>query len=188
MTWMCVDKLSAIAAWNEKPDGAGWFHYSWLINMDSVAFISLQFGGFHLSFCEIIKQVVHVLTLVLDFQIQLQILLSSRDAEGAASVATAATQRHSQSVAAWSLCLQTLMQLESGDVGSLFQDALAHVNPKVHGALHNLFGHIHCLQGLHSSSRCNCPSERIDTGAHQPPTVLCKWVISLTQLVSILLI
>lgn len=142
MTWMCVDKLSAIAAWNEVPDGAGWFHYSWLIN------------------------IVHVLTLVLDFQIQLQILLSSGDAEGAASVATAATQRHRQSAAAWSLCLQTLMQLESGDVGSLFQDALAHVNPKVHGALHNLFGHIHYLQGLHSSSRCNCPSERTDTQAH----------------------
>lgn len=68
------------------------------------------------------------------FKIKLQILLSSGDAEGAASVARAAAQRYSQSVAVWSLCLQTLMQLESGDVGRLFQDALTHVNPKVHRA------------------------------------------------------
>lgn len=62
---------------------------------------------------------------------QLQILLSLGDGEGAASLARAASQRYSQSVPLWSLCLQTLMQLESGDVGQLFQDALAHVNPKV---------------------------------------------------------
>ncbi|KAG7227669.1 hypothetical protein INR49_029430 [Caranx melampygus] len=60
----------------------------------------------------------------------LQILLSSEDAEGAASVAMAATQRYSQSVSAWSLCLRTLMQLRSGDMGRLFQDALTQVNPK----------------------------------------------------------
>uniref|UniRef100_A0A7N6BQ53 UTP6 small subunit processome component n=1 Tax=Anabas testudineus TaxID=64144 RepID=A0A7N6BQ53_ANATE len=60
----------------------------------------------------------------------LQILLSSGDAEGAASVAMAATQRFSQSVSVWSLSLQTLIQLGSGDVSRLFQDALTLVNPK----------------------------------------------------------
>ncbi|XP_034398698.1 U3 small nucleolar RNA-associated protein 6 homolog [Cyclopterus lumpus] len=60
----------------------------------------------------------------------LQILLSTGDAEGAAGVATAATRRYSQSAAMWSLSLRTLMQLGSGDVGGLFQEALAHVNPK----------------------------------------------------------
>ncbi|XP_078136866.1 U3 small nucleolar RNA-associated protein 6 homolog [Sander vitreus] len=59
----------------------------------------------------------------------LQILLSSGDAEGVASVAMAATQRYSQSVSVWSLSLRTLMQLGSGDVGRLFQEALTHVNP-----------------------------------------------------------
>lgn len=67
---------------------------------------------------------------------QLQILLSSGDAEGAASVAMAATQRYSQSVSVWSLSLQKLMQLGSGDVGRLFQDALTHVNPKVYTPQH----------------------------------------------------
>lgn len=65
-------------------------------------------------------------------QIKLQMLLSTGDAERAASVAMAATQRHSQSVSVWSLSLQTLMQLGSGDMGRLFQEALALVNPKVH--------------------------------------------------------
>ncbi|KAM9857710.1 U3 small nucleolar RNA-associated protein 6 homolog isoform 2-T2 [Aulostomus maculatus] len=60
----------------------------------------------------------------------LQILLSSGDAEGAASVAMAATQRYSQSMSVWSLSLQTLMQLGSGDVARLFKDALTHINPK----------------------------------------------------------
>ncbi|XP_029909860.1 U3 small nucleolar RNA-associated protein 6 homolog [Myripristis murdjan] len=60
----------------------------------------------------------------------LQILLSSEDAEGATRVAMAATQRYSQSVTVWSLSLQTLMQLGSGDMGKLFQEALTHVNPK----------------------------------------------------------
>ncbi|XP_068583399.1 U3 small nucleolar RNA-associated protein 6 homolog [Cebidichthys violaceus] len=60
----------------------------------------------------------------------LHILLSTGEAEGAASVAMAAMQRYSQSVSAWSLSLQTLMQLGSGDVGRLFQEALTHVNPK----------------------------------------------------------
>uniref|UniRef100_A0A8C5EH21 UTP6 small subunit processome component n=1 Tax=Gouania willdenowi TaxID=441366 RepID=A0A8C5EH21_GOUWI len=62
----------------------------------------------------------------------LEILLLSGDAEGAARVAMTATQRYSQSVSVWSLSLQTLMQLGSGDIGRLFQDALTHVNPKVH--------------------------------------------------------
>uniref|UniRef100_A0AAX7VXL6 UTP6 small subunit processome component n=1 Tax=Astatotilapia calliptera TaxID=8154 RepID=A0AAX7VXL6_ASTCA len=60
----------------------------------------------------------------------LQILLSSGDAEGAASVAMTATQRYSQSVTMWSLSLQTLMELGSRDIGRCFQDALKHVNPK----------------------------------------------------------
>ncbi|XP_068607030.1 U3 small nucleolar RNA-associated protein 6 homolog [Brachionichthys hirsutus] len=66
----------------------------------------------------------------------LQMLLSSGDAEGAASVARTATRRYSQSVSAWSLSLQTLMQLDDDDddddddVSKVFQDALAHVNPK----------------------------------------------------------
>lgn len=60
----------------------------------------------------------------------LQILLSSGDAEGAASVAMVAAQRYSQSVSMWSLSLQTLMQLGSGEVGRLFQEALTHINPK----------------------------------------------------------
>lgn len=65
------------------------------------------------------------------FETQVQILLESGDDEGAASVARAATDRYSQSLAAWSLCLQMLMQLESVDMSTLFQDALSHVNPKV---------------------------------------------------------
>lgn len=60
----------------------------------------------------------------------LQILLSSGDAEGAASVAMVATQRFSQSVPMWSLSLQTLMQLGNENISELFQDALAKVNPK----------------------------------------------------------
>uniref|UniRef100_A0A8C8DBF2 UTP6 small subunit processome component n=1 Tax=Oryzias sinensis TaxID=183150 RepID=A0A8C8DBF2_9TELE len=60
----------------------------------------------------------------------LQILLSSGDAEGAASVAMAATERYHKSVTTWSLSLQTLVQLGSGDPARLFQEALTHVNPK----------------------------------------------------------
>lgn len=60
----------------------------------------------------------------------LQILLSSGDAEGAASVAMAATQLFSQSVPMWSTSLQTLMQLGSENVGKLFQEALKKINPK----------------------------------------------------------
>lgn len=69
------------------------------------------------------------------FHSQVRILLESGDHEGAASVARAATERYSQSLAAWSLCLQMLMQLESVDMSKLFQDALSHVNPKVPRAL-----------------------------------------------------
>uniref|UniRef100_A0A8C4EBT8 UTP6 small subunit processome component n=1 Tax=Dicentrarchus labrax TaxID=13489 RepID=A0A8C4EBT8_DICLA len=82
----------------------------------------VSFMNSHIMYCLI----------VFDFQIKLQILLSSGDAEGAASVAMAATQLYSQSVSVWSLSLQTMMQLGSGDVGKLFQDALTRVNPKVH--------------------------------------------------------
>uniref|UniRef100_A0AAQ5YW49 UTP6 small subunit processome component n=1 Tax=Amphiprion ocellaris TaxID=80972 RepID=A0AAQ5YW49_AMPOC len=47
-----------------------------------------------------------------------------------ASVAMTATRRYSQSVSMWSLSLQTLIQLGSGDIGKHFQDALTNVNPK----------------------------------------------------------
>uniref|UniRef100_A0A668APV8 UTP6 small subunit processome component n=1 Tax=Myripristis murdjan TaxID=586833 RepID=A0A668APV8_9TELE len=65
-------------------------------------------------------------TNVQELKEKLQILLSSEDAEGATRVAMAATQRYSQSVTVWSLSLQTLMQLGSGDMGKLFQEALTH--------------------------------------------------------------
>uniref|UniRef100_A0A8C7WMX5 UTP6 small subunit processome component n=1 Tax=Oryzias sinensis TaxID=183150 RepID=A0A8C7WMX5_9TELE len=67
---------------------------------------------------------------------KLQILLSSGDAEGAASVAMAATERYHKSVTTWSLSLQTLVQLGSGDPARLFQEALTHVNPKVNTHVH----------------------------------------------------
>lgn len=60
----------------------------------------------------------------------LEILLSLGDAEGAATVSLSATQRFNQSVSVWSLSLQTLMQLRSGDLARLFHDALTSVNPK----------------------------------------------------------
>ncbi|XP_061585280.1 U3 small nucleolar RNA-associated protein 6 homolog [Cololabis saira] len=60
----------------------------------------------------------------------LQVLLSSGDAEAAARVATAMVERHGGSVAAWSLSLQTLIQLESRELDRLFQEALTHVDPK----------------------------------------------------------
>lgn len=62
----------------------------------------------------------------------MQILLGSGDGEGAARVARAAAERYSQSVASWSLCLQMFMQLEGVDMSELFQEALSHVNTKVH--------------------------------------------------------
>uniref|UniRef100_A0AAQ5XMJ2 UTP6 small subunit processome component n=1 Tax=Amphiprion ocellaris TaxID=80972 RepID=A0AAQ5XMJ2_AMPOC len=61
---------------------------------------------------------------LITFVFDLQILLSSGDTEGAASVAMTATRRYSQSVSMWSLSLQTLIQLGSGDIGKHFQDAL----------------------------------------------------------------
>ncbi|XP_056136607.1 U3 small nucleolar RNA-associated protein 6 homolog [Lampris incognitus] len=60
----------------------------------------------------------------------LQILLSHGDADRVTRVAMAATQRYSQSVTVWSLSLQTLMQLGSEGVDSMFQEALAHISPK----------------------------------------------------------
>uniref|UniRef100_A0A8C8M0S3 UTP6 small subunit processome component n=1 Tax=Oncorhynchus tshawytscha TaxID=74940 RepID=A0A8C8M0S3_ONCTS len=62
----------------------------------------------------------------------LQVLLSSGDSEQTAAVAMAATQRYRQSVDVWCLALQTMVHLGSGATGKLFQDALKHVNPKVH--------------------------------------------------------
>ncbi|XP_077460406.1 U3 small nucleolar RNA-associated protein 6 homolog [Stigmatopora argus] len=59
-----------------------------------------------------------------------QILLSSGDVEGAAIKAMAVTQRYSQSVSAWTMGLQTLIQLEKVDSRQLFQDALRHIDPK----------------------------------------------------------
>ncbi|XP_008414089.1 U3 small nucleolar RNA-associated protein 6 homolog [Poecilia reticulata] len=60
----------------------------------------------------------------------LEILLSSEQAEAAASLALSATQRYNQSVSVWSLCLQTLRSLGCGDMDKLFHDSLTHVNPK----------------------------------------------------------
>uniref|UniRef100_A0A8C7HF61 UTP6 small subunit processome component n=1 Tax=Oncorhynchus kisutch TaxID=8019 RepID=A0A8C7HF61_ONCKI len=62
----------------------------------------------------------------------LQVLLSSGDSEQTAVVAMADTQRYRQSVDVWCLALQTMVRLGSGATGKLFQDALTHVNPKVH--------------------------------------------------------
>uniref|UniRef100_A0A672LZP2 UTP6 small subunit processome component n=1 Tax=Sinocyclocheilus grahami TaxID=75366 RepID=A0A672LZP2_SINGR len=61
----------------------------------------------------------------------LQVLLSSGNTVSATQVAIIATQRFSQSVEMWSFSLQTLVHLESAEVGHLFQEALKHVNPKV---------------------------------------------------------
>uniref|UniRef100_A0A674NCG7 UTP6 small subunit processome component n=1 Tax=Takifugu rubripes TaxID=31033 RepID=A0A674NCG7_TAKRU len=77
----------------------------------------------------------HDCSLLKEEYYKIWILLESGDHEGAASMARAATERYSQSLAAWSLCLQMSMQLESVDMSKLFQDALSHVNPKVHRAL-----------------------------------------------------
>uniref|UniRef100_A0A6Q2YAB2 UTP6 small subunit processome component n=1 Tax=Esox lucius TaxID=8010 RepID=A0A6Q2YAB2_ESOLU len=68
--------------------------------------------------------------------VQVQVLLTSGGSEQAAAVAMAATQRHSQSVAMWCLALQTLLDLGSGTMGKIFQDALTHINPKVHMNAH----------------------------------------------------
>ncbi|XP_030206672.1 U3 small nucleolar RNA-associated protein 6 homolog [Gadus morhua] len=60
----------------------------------------------------------------------LQILLAAGDAEGVARVAMAATLRYSQSVSTWTLRLQMLMQLDSGDLKTLFKEALECISPK----------------------------------------------------------
>uniref|UniRef100_A0A8C5FUX1 UTP6 small subunit processome component n=1 Tax=Gadus morhua TaxID=8049 RepID=A0A8C5FUX1_GADMO len=62
--------------------------------------------------------------------VQLQILLAAGDAEGVARVAMAATLRYSQSVSTWTLRLQMLMQLDSGDLKTLFKEALECISPK----------------------------------------------------------
>uniref|UniRef100_A0A665X9C9 UTP6 small subunit processome component n=1 Tax=Echeneis naucrates TaxID=173247 RepID=A0A665X9C9_ECHNA len=93
----------------------------------------------------------------------LQILLSCGDTEGVASVAMAATQHYSQSVSAWSLCLQTLMQLGNRDMGKLFQDALTHVNPKVH--MHTLWINTICLQSYKIWEFCLNTSSTFTTSA-----------------------
>uniref|UniRef100_A0AAY4AI04 UTP6 small subunit processome component n=1 Tax=Denticeps clupeoides TaxID=299321 RepID=A0AAY4AI04_9TELE len=54
-----------------------------------------------------------------------------RDAEATTQIATAATQRFSQSAETWSLALQVLVQLRSSEAARLFQEALGHVSPKV---------------------------------------------------------
>ncbi|XP_023647497.2 U3 small nucleolar RNA-associated protein 6 homolog [Paramormyrops kingsleyae] len=60
----------------------------------------------------------------------LQVLLSAGDADAAAQVAVAATQRFSQSAEAWSSSLQALVQLGRAETGELFQEALKRVTPK----------------------------------------------------------
>uniref|UniRef100_A0AAY4AJY8 UTP6 small subunit processome component n=1 Tax=Denticeps clupeoides TaxID=299321 RepID=A0AAY4AJY8_9TELE len=57
--------------------------------------------------------------------------LASGDAEATTQIATAATQRFSQSAETWSLALQVLVQLRSSEAARLFQEALGHVSPKV---------------------------------------------------------
>uniref|UniRef100_A0A674EQ66 UTP6 small subunit processome component n=1 Tax=Salmo trutta TaxID=8032 RepID=A0A674EQ66_SALTR len=59
-----------------------------------------------------------------------------KHSEQTAAVAMAATQRYRQSVDVWCLALQTMVRLGSGATGKLFQDALTHVNPKVHTHTH----------------------------------------------------
>uniref|UniRef100_A0A6Q2YMB6 UTP6 small subunit processome component n=1 Tax=Esox lucius TaxID=8010 RepID=A0A6Q2YMB6_ESOLU len=79
--------------------------------------------------------------------------------EQAAAVAMAATQRHSQSVAMWCLALQTLLDLGSGTMGKIFQDALTHINPKVHMNAHTHTQNWYCksrpasILGLRSAVR-----------------------------------
>lgn len=63
--------------------------------------------------------------------VQLQVLLSSGDADAAAQVAVAATRRFSQSAEAWSSSLQALVQLGRAEAGQLFQEGLKRVTPKV---------------------------------------------------------
>uniref|UniRef100_A0AAY4AJV6 UTP6 small subunit processome component n=1 Tax=Denticeps clupeoides TaxID=299321 RepID=A0AAY4AJV6_9TELE len=60
----------------------------------------------------------------------LQVSLASGDAEATTQIATAATQRFSQSAETWSLALQVLVQLRSSEAARLFQEALGHVSPK----------------------------------------------------------
>uniref|UniRef100_A0AAY4AJY0 UTP6 small subunit processome component n=1 Tax=Denticeps clupeoides TaxID=299321 RepID=A0AAY4AJY0_9TELE len=63
--------------------------------------------------------------------LKLQVSLASGDAEATTQIATAATQRFSQSAETWSLALQVLVQLRSSEAARLFQEALGHVSPKV---------------------------------------------------------
>uniref|UniRef100_A0A8C8GV40 UTP6 small subunit processome component n=1 Tax=Oncorhynchus tshawytscha TaxID=74940 RepID=A0A8C8GV40_ONCTS len=65
-----------------------------------------------------------------------------------AAVAMAATQRYRQSVDVWCLALQTMVHLGSGATGKLFQDALKHVNPKVHTHTRSLRAAVKVGQGL----------------------------------------
>ncbi|XP_062852641.1 U3 small nucleolar RNA-associated protein 6 homolog [Trichomycterus rosablanca] len=60
----------------------------------------------------------------------LEVLISSEETETAVQVAIAATKRFSQSLETWLLSLQTLVHLDTAETGSLFQEALKHVNPK----------------------------------------------------------
>ncbi|XP_076871559.1 U3 small nucleolar RNA-associated protein 6 homolog [Brachyhypopomus gauderio] len=60
----------------------------------------------------------------------IQVLLSFGHMDTATQVAIAATKRFSQSLETWTLSLQTLVHVKSSEAGSLFQEALKHVNPK----------------------------------------------------------
>ncbi|KAF5897003.1 U3 small nucleolar RNA-associated protein 6, partial [Clarias magur] len=60
----------------------------------------------------------------------LEVLISSDQSDAAVQVAIAAPKRFSQSVETWTLCLQTLIRLDSVEAGPLFQEALKLVNPK----------------------------------------------------------
>uniref|UniRef100_A0A672GDT7 UTP6 small subunit processome component n=1 Tax=Salarias fasciatus TaxID=181472 RepID=A0A672GDT7_SALFA len=88
--------------------------------------------------------------------------VKSLDTGRTAGVAMAATQRFSQSLPLWSLSLQTLVQLGSGDVGRLFQDAFTHVNPKVntHTNTHTQKPSLFSLSLSVTSSSVTCQCSR----------------------------
>ncbi|KAM6245301.1 U3 small nucleolar RNA-associated protein 6 homolog isoform 2-T2 [Porphyrio hochstetteri] len=69
----------------------------------------------------------------------LQLLLESSLFEQAAEVAEAATKRFSQSVEAWQMRLQVLIQLKSDDVSQCFEEAIKHVKAQGTVALWTLW-------------------------------------------------
>uniref|UniRef100_A0AAQ5YNB5 UTP6 small subunit processome component n=1 Tax=Amphiprion ocellaris TaxID=80972 RepID=A0AAQ5YNB5_AMPOC len=89
-------------------------------------------------------------------------------------VAMTATRRYSQSVSMWSLSLQTLIQLGSGDIGKHFQDALTNVNPKVY---------IYIYINVHRNTHKLCPHNVFILSSKALQTV-CSLVCSQRGLLS----